>query len=397
MELINYYKNKGYLRPAQIYIHIPFCEKKCNYCDFLSYDDKEIFFDKYFNSLYAELMYKSKYISSYDICTVYIGGGTPTCVSEKYIIDLLNLLKNNFNIIEDAEISIECNPHSAIKEKLLSYKENGINRLSVGLQSANNEELQELGRIHTYEDFLLTVQEILKLNFKNYNIDLMNGIPNQTIKSWKHTLKSVLNYKPTHISAYNLILEKNTILYNKYKNNELKLPTEDEILIMDLDTESILQSAGYYKYEISNYAKNSYECLHNLGYWSDIPYLGLGLGASSYIGNKRYKNISSLLKYIEINYSNTEIYENEIFDEIKILNDKQLMDEYIMLNLRKINGVNNSLFKNKFGKNIRDVYQYPLDKYLTNSLILHENDNYKFSKRGMNISNTILSDLLFNS
>ncbi|MDO5564334.1 MAG: radical SAM family heme chaperone HemW [Eubacteriales bacterium] len=380
-----------------IYIHIPFCERKCSYCDFLSFYAKDNIIKQYIEILKKEIVSKKFLANGKDICTIYIGGGTPSFINPEYIKQIINLIKENYNTIDSLEITIELNPHSAIKDNLYKYKEYKINRLSIGAQSTNNDELNALGRIHTYEDFLQTMDFILRLKFQNVNIDLMNGIPLQTLASWKNTLKKIILFKPTHLSIYNLILEENTELYKLNNEGSLNLPNEKCITLMDLDTFDILEDHGYERYEISNYCKKGFESKHNLGYWSDIPYIGFGLGASSYIDNIRYKNISNFSKYLNLNF---DIFQNnklneEYYDSIEVLNQKELIKEYVMLGLRKVNGINIIQFKNKFNVDFREYFDQKLEKYLLNSMIVHDGSYYHFTKRGMDVSNTILSDLLF--
>lgn len=379
-----------------LYIHIPFCEKKCNYCDFVSFYANYETCDKYIKVLLKEIESKKYLANDYIISSIYIGGGTPSFLDQKYISFIIESLKNNYKLSDSCEISIEINPHSTIFEKLATYHNIGINRLSIGLQSCIDSELSALGRIHTYNDFLKVYDDAIHAGFKNINIDLINGIPEQTAESYKKSLKQILMLHTNHLSVYNLIIEKNTVFHKLYYDNKLKLPTENEMEKIDNVTKELTEYYRLNKYEISNYAKPGYECKHNLGYWSDIPYLGFGLNASSYYENKRYKNRKNLNEYLNLNYDSYFLDDKKInyYDEILIPNENELMGEYIMLGMRKSSGINSKSFFKKFNTDLYEKYKNPFDKYISNGLIIKNEDNYYFSDKGFNVSNTILSEFI---
>ena len=378
----------------EIYVHIPFCERKCNYCDFVSFVSNEYNIKQYIRVLESEIINKSKFYTDYIISTIYIGGGTPSSINANYIKNILQAIYNHYNISNNCEISIEINPHSSIYNNLQIYFENGINRLSFGVQSANDDELKILGRLHSFNDFIKAYDDAVHIGFKNINCDIMYGIPNQTIDSYKKTLKSIMKLNPKHLSIYNLIIEEGTVFYKLNLQNQLNLPNEETMNIFDNLTLELTNYYRYNKYEISNYAKEGFICLHNLGYWSDINYIGFGLNASSYVDNIRYKNISNFKKYLSLNYKKIDIKQDQFYDEIKILSQNELMSEFVFLGMRKINGISAKDFYNKFNKRIEDVFSDAINKYLSLDLILYNNGRYYFSDRGMNISNTILSDFL---
>lgn len=391
-----------------LYIHIPFCEKKCAYCDFLSFksDNEEI--EAYINSLNIELIQKAALLKNhspkYEISSIFIGGGTPSILNTKYIYKIFDELNKNFSIMPDAEISIESNPNSLTYEKALSYIENGINRISIGLQSANDEELKTLGRIHNYNQFVNSYDEAIKAGFQNINIDLIKNIPNQTSASFKNTLDKVLNLNPTHLSIYDLIIEEGTKFYELYKNNELSLPSEEEQEKIDEVLYSTLKDNNYIRYEISNYAKADKICKHNLGYWTDIPYLGIGLAASSYFENRRYKNNINIKNYISFWKSYNNQYDNlydllsntSIENNIKDLSPKEieqnLMNEYMMLSMRTIYGARKNYFHKKFGKTIESIYGKVLKSY--SDYIIEDDESFHFTNKGFDISNQILSSII---
>lgn len=380
----------------ELYIHIPFCEKKCNYCDFLSFNSDDYTIKSYINKLKEEIKYKKFLSQKYIISSIYIGGGTPSSIPSFYIVDVLKTIYENYNIKSSCEISIELNPHSSIYEKLKDYYDIGINRISFGVQSTNDDELKLLGRLHTYNDFLKCYDEAVHIGFKNINADLMYGIPNQTHLTFKNSLKNIMKLKLKHLSIYSLIVEEKTPFYDLHKKNELPLPTEDEILKCDDIIKNLTAYYNYIKYEISNYAKEGFICIHNYGYWSDIPYIGFGLGASSYIDNIRYKNISNINSYLLKEYDKYETCEDldKYYDEIKILSKEDSMSEFFFLGMRKTAGVNTQQFFEKFNVDFEKIFEIPLKKYINLSLIKKECDNYFFSEQGMQISNKILSEFI---
>ena len=311
-------------KTMELYIHIPFCVKKCQYCDFLSFAADEATQAAYVEALLREIAYYGPHCSDYLVSTVYIGGGTPSWLTEEWMAQIMSAVRRSFRLASDAEISIECNPGTVTDHKFAGYRNAGINRISIGLQSAVDEELKILGRIHTFDQFLKTYELARKNGFDNVNVDIMSSLPGQTAESFARTLQQLLWLKPEHISAYSLIIEKGTPFYDLYKFDAVKqqagmqtvaLPTEDEVYRMTKLTEQVLAEAGYVHYEVSNFAKPGYACRHNIGYWERENYLGLGLGASSLMENIRYSNTRELYVYLEeTRHIREGIWENEITD-----------------------------------------------------------------------------------
>lgn len=311
-----------------VYVHIPFCQKKCDYCDFISFCGKDEQINSYIEALLKEIKEKSD--KNLVVKTIYIGGGTPSYINETYIQEILCSIKSNFNVRKDAEITIEVNPGTVSKEKLRAYKKSGVNRLSIGLQAVQNKLLKEIGRIHTYEDFLKTYSYAREI-FNNINVDLMLALPNQTIENLYQSLEEITKLNPEHISVYSLILEENTLMYNK---ENLNLPDEETERKMYWLTKKYLEEKGYTHYEISNFSKPNYESKHNMDCWSQKEYIGFGLAASSYIDRKRFSNTTKINEYIT-NIENNNLTKNETLEETQSLDDQ--MKEFILLGLRKIN------------------------------------------------------------
>lgn len=380
----------------ELYIHIPFCEKKCNYCDFVSFHANYDVVNKYINKLLSEIESKKYLANDYQICSIYIGGGTPSFIDSKYINFIMESIQNNYNVANNAEISIEVNPNSVTEEKIKSYFNSGINRLSIGLQSTNEDELKTLGRVHTYNDFLNAYNLAVHSGFKNINVDLINGIPGQTPESYKKTLKLVLMLNIKHISIYNLIIEDGTPFKTMLANNEIQLPLENDILLMDKITKELTEYYRLNRYEISNYAKSGFECRHNLGYWSDVPYIGFGLNSSSYINNTRFKNKTNFNDYMSLDYTGYMIStnQNSYYDEVRIIDNKEHINEYVMLGFRKTAGINVNDFQKIFDQKFEDLFGTALKIYQGMGMINKKADNYFMTDEGLNVSNSILSDLL---
>ncbi len=399
MEFINSKNDIG------IYIHIPFCLQKCNYCDFLSFENKNDEKNDYVKALVNEInnyanILKDEKNNKQKIGSIFLGGGTPSVLSKEQILPILKAINNRFDI-NGSEFTIECNPNTIDKEKLMLYKKSNINRISMGLQSSHDEELIALNRVHNYSDFLNAYNIIKEVGFENVNIDLMYGLPNSNIGKFEKTLDRLVALNPTHISAYSLILEENTplreMVENKEKSKELTMPDEDEILKMSELVINKLKEKGYKRYEVSNYKKEGYECKHNIGYWENKPYIAMGLGATGFYYNKekenefiRYKNESDLSKYIKAD-GNLEkiIIEKENLDELS------LIEEFMFLGLRMTKGISVLEFKKRFGKDIYEVYSDVLFKYYEKELLKEEEGFIKFTDSGLNISNYILTDFLF--
>lgn len=377
----------------EIYVHIPFCVKKCNYCDFLSacfpYEDQE----NYIKKITGELIDTSVFAHGYTVNSVFIGGGTPSVADPDGIKAIVETIRRFYSVSPEAEITIECNPGSTLRHKFVKYREAGINRLSIGLQSADNEELKTLGRVHTFEEFLKCFQTARMEGFSNINVDLINCFPTQTPQTWKKTLKYVLMLRPEHVSVYNLIVEDGTPFGDMRKAGKLILPDENEMDEIDRITKDTLVQHKYQRYEVSNFAREGHECRHNKGYWTGIPYLGFGLGASSYFEGVRYRNQSDMYQYLQCPtaFSSLEEFLNSK-TEMERLTKEEKMKEFMILGLRLTEGVSEIDFLMKFGMRISDVYGNIIDKYLSNGLLLKEGSRIRLTDRGMDVSNVILAE-----
>jgi len=382
-------------RNLELYLHIPFCVKKCNYCDFFSASGTPKEQADYVSAMVQEIQSYQELSGEYEVQTIFLGGGTPSLLTPEQIEQIFNAIYHTFSVNENAEITMEMNPGTVDIEKLHAMKAAGVNRLSIGLQSAQNEELKMLGRIHTFEEFLETWKLIEQAGFKNRNIDLMSALPGQTIESYKDTLSKVLALEPEHISAYSLILEEGTVFYDWYEKGKLdrgawKLPSEEEEYAMGELTIQRLAEAGMHRYEISNYAKPGKECRHNLGYWDRVEYLGIGAGSSSLIKGERFDHIRDRKAYIE------KIRNGEsILIDREILSVESQMEEFMYLGLRKIEGVSRTDFQNYFGKNVDDVYGEILDKLEEEQLLEFSGNRIRLTHRGMDVSNCVLAEFLF--
>lgn len=374
----------------ELYIHIPFCIKKCNYCDFLSFPGKEEQIDIYIEQLIKEIKdcAKNTETSTQKIQSIFIGGGTPSILPPGKITKLMDALYNAYSISKNVEITIESNPGTLHKEKLEEYKKAGINRLSIGLQSSHNFLLNILGRIHTFEEFCYNYQTAREVGFENINIDLMSGLPGQTIELYEQTLEYILALSPEHISSYSLILEEGTPFYSN-KNIHKMIPGEDLDREMYSLTKEMLRKAGYHRYEFSNYAKKDRECRHNLGYWDDVPYIGFGLGASSYYDGARFKNTDSMTEYLEQPWK--PFLKREGYHSLEMT---QRMEEFMFLGLRKIEGISEEKFEKLFGQSIEDTYGMIINKYEKMGYLVRQNGKIRFSDSGIDVSNYILADFI---
>jgi oxygen-independent coproporphyrinogen-3 oxidase len=388
----------GKIRELELYIHIPFCKRKCAYCDFLSFalDAKEQ--ELYMQALFREIRAVSKRYKDRLVTTVFIGGGTPSCIAYEMIERLMDVLSDCFRFAPEAEVSMEANPGTIQKESVSAYRRAGINRISIGLQSANDKELQTLGRIHTWRDFLAGYDLLRKAGFDNLNIDLMSALPGQSVRSYEQTLKSVCALKPEHISAYSLIIEEGTPFYDSYYEDSLRqadgektawLPDEEQMRAIDILTREYLAGCGYLRYEISNYAKPGRECKHNIGYWKRKDYLGFGLGASSLVDEMRFSNTRDLKKYLQMAQTQEFVYET--FD---ILTKKEQMEEFMFLGLRMCEGISRERFARKFGVEIEGIYADVLAKYRKMDLLYASKGRIALTEEGMDVSNVILADFL---
>ena len=376
-----------------IYIHIPFCVQKCAYCDFLSAPATLEVQEQYLHMLMQEIRQKAmEYAADHIVKTIFIGGGTPTCVSADLLCEMLSVVRECFEVKPEAEISMECNPGTVDEEKFKKYRAAGINRLSIGLQSTQDDLLQKLGRIHSYEQFLETYQAARSAGFSNINIDLMSALPGQTLPDYEETLHKVLALKPEHISAYSLIIEEGTPFYDM----DLDLPDEDTERLMYERTETILQEQGYERYEISNYALPGKECRHNQVYWERGEYLGVGLGASSllrkmenkelpYAAEIRTKNNSDLNSYLQGDFSSEE--------EIA-LTRREAMEEFFFLGLRQMKGVSLIQFAEEFGEDTIEWFNEAIGRSLREGLLIQEGGRLYLSKKGIDVSNTVFARFL---
>lgn len=382
----------------ELYIHIPFCARKCAYCDFLSFAAPERVWRDYVNQLIEEIYGQSACFQDRVVTTIFLGGGTPSILPAELISQIFAALQECFVIDEKAEITIEANPGTLTMEKLEIYRQSGINRLSLGLQSADDQELRLLGRIHTYDDFLKSYQRARQAGFDNINIDLMSALPGQDVHSWKSTLRKVMMLRPEHISAYSLIIEEGTPFYERYGEEACggeqslwpSLPDEDTDREMYHLTKEMMAAQGYERYEISNYAKPGYECRHNTGYWTGVDYLGLGLGASSYISGYRYRNVSDMEEYLSLKLQNA----GEAAREIQELSLKDRMEEFMFLGLRMTKGVSGSEFLERFGQNMWNVYGSALKKLREQKLIETEMPRVRLTELGMDVSNRVFQEFL---
>ena len=379
------------MRERGIYVHIPFCKSKCLYCDFNSFAKKDECIEPYIKSLIKEIEEYAKVNKDILVKTIYIGGGTPSYIKEKYIKEIINTIKQNFEIINNAEITIEVNPGTVNKRKLECYYKSGINRLSIGLQSSNEKLLKLIGRVHNFEDFLETIRVAQSVGFTNINADCIIGLPTQNIYDVEDTLNVLINLRLTHISVYSLIVEPNTPIEKKINSGELKLPDEEIERYMYWFAKRKLEENGYLHYEISNFAKPLYRSKHNLDCWNQKEYKGFGVSASSYENGIRYNNIADIDKYIK-NIENNNIKANYIIEEKQ---DKEaMMKEYMLLGLRKIAGVNINEFIKKF--EISPLYKFnnEITKLLREGLIEANEHNIRLSKKGLDLANLVWEEFV---
>lgn len=395
------------MKNLEIYIHIPFCVRKCEYCDFLSFpadDDAKL---RYVKGLMAEMIFYGPLMKNYQVSSVYIGGGTPSSIDEQWIAALMEGVFDCFNVLPDAEISIECNPGTLSREKLLAYKDAGINRLSIGLQSANNDELKLLGRIHTFEQFVTNYELARNVGFKNINVDLMYGLPGQSASQYMATVNKIIRLNPDHISAYSLIVEKGTPFYEKYKFDMVRqeagmrtefLPNEDELYDMEKAGQKAFMDAGYRQYETSNYAKRGMECRHNIGYWTRADYLGLGIGAASLISNVRYTNTSDMDEYLSrcrhIHDVGDDIFKANLHVAADVIDKKGQMEEFMFLGLRMNEGVTREAFERAFGISIDAIYKDTIDSLKKQELLVVKDGHIYLSERGKDVANYVMAQFL---
>lgn len=399
-------------REMSLYIHIPFCVKKCNYCDFLSFSSSDTVKKQYIKALCQEIesffaVQKQEKDNTEEIIikTIFFGGGTPSILEAKQIEVVMDAVRKTFVIAADAEITIEMNPGTIKREKLETYQKIGINRLSIGLQTTDDERLKVLGRVHTYEQFLENYKMARELGFQNISVDLMSALPKESINDYQKDLERVLELEPEHISSYSLIIEEGTPFYD---NNEIleRLPSEEEDRAMYDLTEQILLERGYHRYEISNYAKTGKESRHNSVYWTGGEYVGFGLGASSYLRSDhpylqdskeqleqcygvRFKNETNIKKYIQNSY--VPILEKE---EVTFLSKQEAMEEFMFLGLRMMQGIKEQQFLEQFHISVQSVYGDVVEKFVGMGLLEQTDGRIYFTKKGIDVSNSILCEFL---
>ena len=411
-------------KELELYVHIPFCVRKCAYCDFLSAPADMQERTLYADALTKEIRAEKEEYRNYKVSTIFLGGGTPSVLGEDEIAEIFRALYESFDISDSAEITMEVNPGTVTEGKAAVWKKCGVNRLSIGLQSVNDDELRMLGRIHTYREFLNTWETVRTAGFRNVNIDLISAIPGQTLESWCRTLRTAAELEPEHISAYSLIIEEGTPFYEQYgeeagcnfetENDKAReadggqtvlppLPDEDTERGIYKATEEILAGYGYHRYEISNYAKDGYECRHNLGYWERKEYLGLGLGASSLIDECRFHNTEDMKKYLEFfeksasdpaGLPNSTDCLSGIREEVESLSREDQMEEFMFLGLRKTEGISMNEFCKAFDRDIFEVYGPQIRKMEEQGLLIVQDGRIRLTERGTDVSNYVFSEFI---
>lgn len=374
-------------KKIELYVHIPFCVKKCDYCDFLSAPAGRDTQEQYVQALLHEIQTEGGRRKE-PVASVFIGGGTPSILEADLLEKILKALYRCFYIEKEAEVTMEANPGTLTLEKLRICRENGVNRLSLGLQSPDDTELASLGRIHDYQQFLESYQMAREAGFHNVNVDLMFGIPGQTRDGWEKSLRTVAALNPEHISAYSLIIEEGT----PFAARNLKLPDEDTEYQMYEDTARILGEYGFEQYEISNYARDGKACIHNIGYWTGVSYLGLGLGAASLMDGCRFTNTTSLERYTTASRK-PDFPDNIRKDLIKLTRQEQ-MEEFMFLGLRLRSGISKAEFAQRFGIPIEEIYGDVIRRYKELALLQEENGRIFLSRHGIHVSNTVMADFL---
>lgn len=405
-------------KPLELYIHIPFCARKCLYCDFLSFRTLAAVHEEYVEQLIREIEAVGPGCGGYEAVTVFIGGGTPSVLEPELICRIMEALRRQFDLAPDAEISIEVNPGTLLYHKLGLYRGAGINRVSIGLQSADNGELRYLGRIHSFEEFLKSYQSARMAGFDNINVDLMSGIPGQTLQSWRNTLKKVVMLKPEHISAYSLIIEEGTPFWERYagtgtgreKCSQGTRETDPERMdlgrrqlpdLPDEETENrlyhmtrtYLTEQGYGRYEISNYARPGCQCRHNIGYWTGVEYLGLGLGSSSYMAGFRFCNERDLKTYLSLDFGEAG-WAERLHPQVQKLTRQMKLEEFMFLGLRMTRGISEIDFVSAFGVKLESVYGPVIERLVKDGLLKREGTRLSLTEWGMDVSNYVLSEFL---
>jgi len=368
-----------------LYIHIPFCIKKCHYCDFISFDNRSDIHEAYVHALIQEIGRYDKL----DVDTIFIGGGTPSCILPKYIESILSACRKQFHFTDNVEISIEVNPATVDAEKLNMYRNAGINRISMGVQSMNDDELAALGRLHRSDDVRKSYDTIKNAGFTNINLDMISAVPNQTMESLRFTLNELCSLTPAHLSAYSLIIEQDTPLYSMYEQDLLALPDEDTEREMYEYVIDFLGTQGYAQYEISNFAKSGFECRHNLKYWQCEPYIGLGIAAHSCFNGARYGNISSIDTYVSLIEGG-----NSVVAEKTVLTHQDIISDYIIMGLRLCKGVSLDKFNSRFGIDLHDIFNAEINRHIKGGFMQIRDGYLSFTRQGISVSNSILCDFI---
>ena len=392
---------------VSLYVHIPFCAVKCKYCDFLSFDGESYgTMLRYVDSLCQEIKLYAPIAGDYIVRSIFIGGGTPSLLDEGLITNIMAFIRKTFTLDSDVEISIEANPGTLRHQKLNGYKSAGINRISIGLQSADDEMLKKMGRLHNYDQFVASFKAARRAGFNNINVDIMSGLPGQTIHSYVDTLSRVIEFGPEHISAYSLSIEEGTPFAKDPEILESLPPDMIDRRMYEI-TKKLLAAHGYDRYEVSNYARPGYECRHNMVYWTGGEYIGFGIGASSYFQGKRFNNIRDILQYIQLmeetsdkfaEADNLEILYNESVRKLRenvtpIYIDSR-MEEFMFLGLRMMCGISRIDFEERFKKDIYEVYGPVLNKYIDQGLLATYEDRIYLTDKGIDVSNVVLADFI---
>ena len=380
---------------VSLYIHIPFCKRKCDYCDFLSFCEKDNLIPEYIKCLNYELKSVANNLKENDddimIKTIYIGGGTPSYINALYIQELLETIRTRYSLTKNIEITIEINPGTVDENKLLLYKNSGINRLSIGLQSTHNNLLKQIGRIHTYKEFEQAYNIVRNIGFDNINIDIIIGLPNQTIQDIGETINKLLKLNPEHISIYSLIVEENTQLYNNIKQNVYVLPDEKLEREMYWLVKKRLEDNGYIHYEISNFAKPNFYSNHNISCWNQEEYFGFGVSSHSYVDNIRFSNINNIEEYIN-NCQLNKLENNFVFHEK--LDYMEKMKEHILLGFRKLQGIDKNCFEEQFKIDIYRIFSNELKKLKEQNLVLDNNKFIKLTEKGIDLANLVFREFV---
>lgn len=377
------------MKSISLYVHIPFCQKKCYYCDFNSYSGKQHLIKDYIEALKKEIIMYKFILNNYRIDTIFFGGGTPSILEGDQITDIIDTIKKHYVVRDGAEISMEANPGTLNYNKLKKYYSSGINRLSIGLQACQDNLLKTLGRIHSFEDYLKNLKEARKAGFTNINTDLIFSLPGQKKEHWEKCLEKIVSLDMPHISAYSLIVEEGTLLNNWVKNKIVALPDEEIQLKMYHHTIKYLKEKGYIHYEISNFAKSGFQCKHNMVYWYNKQYIGLGAGSHSYFNKKRFSNVNGIEKYIDLVKSNKTPIEDEIDVSIK-----DEISETMFLGLRLIEGISIDEFTKRFNISPFEIYEKQIKKFSEQGLLEWDKTHIRLTQKGIDISNIVFQEML---